>query len=305
MSRARAYAQLVRLPNVFTAPADVLLGLFAVSGRVEDGLPSPLWPRATALVAASVCLYAGGMVFNDVFDVAQDIRERPHRPLPSGRIGRSQAVCLGGVLLLAGWLLALAAGWREGGLASAPSAVAAVLVGVILFYDGWLKKTWAGPLGMGACRFLNVLLGLSPGWHGLDWWALHMAAVVGVYIVGVTWFARTEAGMSRRSALRSAAAVMIGALVLALALPAWFPLGTTSPLYVFLLAGLWFILAGPVRAAIEARTPLAVQGAVKRAILGLVFLDATLATALAGPAGLTILLLLVPAMYLGRWIYST
>jgi 4-hydroxybenzoate polyprenyltransferase len=48
-----------------------------------------------------------------------------------------------------------------------------------------------------------------------------------------------------------------------------------------------------------------VQSAVKRSIMGLVLLDAILATAVVGAWGLLILLLLVPALTLGRWIYST
>jgi 4-hydroxybenzoate polyprenyltransferase len=39
--------------------------------------------------------------------------------------------------------------------------------------------------------------------------------------------------------------------------------------------------------------------------MGLVILDAALATALGGILGLAILILLLPALYLGRWIYST
>jgi hypothetical protein len=60
-----------------------------------------------------------------------------------------------------------------------------------------------------------------------------------------------------------------------------------------------------VSKAISRPTPNHVQQAVKRTIMGLVVLDAALATALAGIAGLTILILLLPALYLGRWIYST
>jgi hypothetical protein len=40
-------------------------------------------------------------------------------------------------------------------------------------------------------------------------------------------------------------------------------------------------------------------------VLGLVLLDAVLATSLAGPIGLAIGLLLLPAAYVGRWVYST
>ena len=74
------YAQLVRLPNVFTAFADILLGALATGGVGEHRY------EVAFLLLASGCLYCGGMVWNDFFDIEQDRRERPFRPLPSGRI---------------------------------------------------------------------------------------------------------------------------------------------------------------------------------------------------------------------------
>src|SRR5205814_1426336 len=97
--------------------------------------------------------------------------------------------------------------------------VAIAMIGAILLYDGWLKRTWMGPVSMGACRFLNVMLGLAVS-GTLAWPAgAHLALIVGLYIVGVTWFARTEARMSNRATLTAAAAVILAALALALPLP--------------------------------------------------------------------------------------
>jgi 4-hydroxybenzoate polyprenyltransferase len=48
-----------------------------------------------------------------------------------------------------------------------------------------------------------------------------------------------------------------------------------------------------------------VQTAVKRCVLGLAALDAVLATAFVGVPGLLLLLLLPPALALGKWVYST
>jgi hypothetical protein len=158
---------------------------------------------------------------------------------------------------------------------------------------------------MGLCRFLNVLLGLSVAAGELPDWGLHLAAAVGVYIVGVTWFARTEARTSKQSTLIAAAGVMLMGLVIALAVPTWFPPGTCSPLFPYLLVLLGLAVGVPICRAIADPTPGLVQTAIKRAIIGLVLLDAALATATAGLIGLAILLLLLPAMYLGRWIYST
>jgi 4-hydroxybenzoate polyprenyltransferase len=134
---------------------------------------------------------------------------------------------------------------------------------------------------------------------------LHLAAVVGVYIVGVTWFARTEEGASNPRHLAAAAGVMLAALGLALAVPMQLPPGSTSPLFPYLLVAFGFLIGVPVVRAIRQPSPGRVQAAVKRCILGLVVLDAVLATAFVGPAGLLILLLLPPALLLGKWVYST
>jgi len=126
-------------------------------------------------------------------------------------------------------------------------------------------------------------------------------------ITGVTWFARTEARLSRQSALAGAAAVMLAALLLALPLPVAFPGGSPSPLFPYLLVGLGFLVGIPVGKAIAGPTPPQVQAAIKRALMGLVVLDAILATAIAGTLGLVILLLLVPILLLRRWqwLYAT
>jgi 4-hydroxybenzoate polyprenyltransferase len=57
--------------------------------------------------------------------------------------------------------------------------------------------------------------------------------------------------------------------------------------------------------AVRDPAPNRVQPAVKRAILGLVLLDAILATSLVGLWGLMIVVLLAPAKWLGQWLYST
>src|SRR5208283_2231719 len=129
----KPYAQLIRLPNVFTAFADIILGALAIAA-----LPGR-WLSVLLLLLASGCLYCGGMVWNDFFDLEQDRRERPFRPLPSGRVSLGAAVRLGILLLGNGVVFAALAGWQAGGIRSLPVSVAGGLVVAILLYDGWLK----------------------------------------------------------------------------------------------------------------------------------------------------------------------
>jgi 4-hydroxybenzoate polyprenyltransferase len=208
----------------------------------------------------------------------------------------------------AGWLCAFVASSEPGGEWHwTPALVAFLLVAMILLYDAWLKRTWVGPIAMGSCRFLNVLLGLCVA-GPLTWtWEPHLAAVVGLYIVGVTWLARKEANVSNPHALAGAAFIMLFSMLLGLSLPARLPPGTGSPIFPYLLVVLGFLVGVPISKAILSPSPARVQGAVRRSLMGLVVLDAVLATGVAGAVGLLILLLLVPVVYLNQrpWLYAT
>jgi 4-hydroxybenzoate polyprenyltransferase len=305
--RLLAYAQLLRLPNVFTAFADILLGSLWTFENDHAWFFRTLW-----LLLASGCLYSAGMVWNDVFDRREDAKTRPGRPIPSGRIALPVAVGIGTALLLLGVFFTVPArGMTITGMTSInPLTIGISLAGAILLYDAWLKRTPLGPVGMGACRFLNVLLGFSNTSLWFDAaddgrFIAHVSAVVGVYITGVTWFARTEEGTSRKQHLVYASLVMLAALGLAVTVPAHREPGTTFFLYPYFLLAFGFYVGLPITRAIHHPGPKQVQAAVKRCILGLVVLDAVLAFAFVGPAGLLIVLLLLPAAWLGKWVYST
>ena len=297
MTRLKTYAQLLRLPNVFTALADIFLGWLAVSAQG----PMVLWGTLALLLLASACLYCAGMVLNDYFDVEQDTRERPHRPIPSGRVSSKTAGILGALLLLVG--ISAAALVNE-----AAFQIATLLTGGILAYDGYMKRTWLGPLFMGGCRFLNVLLPCSASSAFPGGWMFHLAAIVGIYIVGVTLFARTEAVTSKRAVLWIAVGIMALTIPLALVLPLvwWGPSGRwEGVIYPFALLGWALALAVPLRRALTRPEPAWVQAAVKRCIFGLIVLDAVLALGVYGGGGLLIVLLILPAIVLGRYVYST
>jgi 4-hydroxybenzoate polyprenyltransferase len=307
MSRLHVYAQLVRLPALPTALADIGLGALVADDLVRR------WPAFILLLAASACLYTAGMVFNDFFDVEQDYRERPDRPIPAGRVTRREAAWLGTGLLLGGVVAALMAAQVLRWIGSSPRpftpvVLAVCLVAAILLYDGLLKRTPAGPASMGTCRFLNVLLGLSVSGDAPGGQGLYLALIIGLYIAGVTWFARTEARPSAFRSLAGAAALMLAALILALPLPVFRTADqATSPLFPYLLVVLGFAVGMPIRRALASPGPARVQEAVKRSLMALIVLDAVLASALAGTVGLVLLVLLAPSLYLirRRWLYAT
>lgn len=306
MIRFLPYAQLLRLPNLFTAMADVLMALFAVLALAPDNVRLLSF---LCVLIASGCLYCSGMIWNDYFDLEQDRKERPQRPLASGVISTSKAAQLGLILMAVGFAFAVLADLRTDGFRYHSTLIAFLLIGCILLYDGALKATWAGPVLMGLCRFLNVLLGLSVTGAAPFMWGWALALIVGLYIVGLTWFARTEARASNPTTLILGASTMLGALVLALTLPTLVqeshPAHRPPFVFPYLLVGFALYLCLGIIPAIQRPLPRLVQPAVKRAILGLIFLDAILATALVGMIGLTLVLLYVPSYFLGRVVYST
>lgn len=303
--RSLAWLQLLRITNLPTALADVAMGFLFVQMVVTtgDGL------LLATLMLASGLLYSAGMVLNDVFDMAADARQRPERPLPSGRVSRAAAGRLG-------WSL-LGGGIAAGGLASlqirsfAPLVVAIVLAGCVVAYNSLLKPTALGPLVMGACRALNVAMGMSvltASWHVEH--AL-VAGGIGVYIAGVTQLARNEAGRPNRVSMGLGITAMIGGIVLL----AWFPQWTdrVTPLlqrqpwrWALVLAFFGAVIAWRSLYALAEPTPQRVRVAVKQAILSLIVLDAAVVLAIRGPAtAIAVLALLLPATWLSRWVYST
>ena len=107
MSRLRAYAQLVRLPNVFTAMADIGLGALALAGRspaLVGCRSSCCWPRRRACTAPA---WSGTTSSTSSRTGASG----PFRPMPSGRVTPRRPALLGARLLAAGVGFAVLAGW--------------------------------------------------------------------------------------------------------------------------------------------------------------------------------------------------
>ncbi len=143
---ARAWAELLRLPALFTVPGD--------APPVPPPPATAPNPRTLLAIASSFCLYEAGMALNDWADQAEDALDRPHRPLPSGRIRPRAALVAAGALTAAGLALAARAGRPA-------LAVAAPLAATVWAYDLALKRTPAGPAAMATARGLDLLLGAT------------------------------------------------------------------------------------------------------------------------------------------------
>ncbi|MGQ4385460.1 SCO3242 family prenyltransferase [Streptomyces sp. SAS_270] len=173
---ARAWVELLRMPALFTVPGDALAGAAAVAARPDS--------RTLLAVGCSLCLYEAGMALNDWADRDEDAVDRPHRPLPSGRIGSPAALTAAMALTAAGLALAARAGRPA-------LAVAVPLAATVWAYDLALKHTPGGPATMAAARGLDLLLGAAAT-SGRTREALLPAALLGTHTLAVTAVSRQE-----------------------------------------------------------------------------------------------------------------
>lgn len=277
------YLRLMRPANLPTAAADIfagvaLAGLFSASTNVL-----PIVIPILFLIFSSIFLYAGGVVLNDVFDVEVDKIERPERSLPSGLIPLRSAAFFGAILLLIGIALAF--------LVNNLSGIIAILLAFsIVLYDGYSKKySFLGPLNMGLCRSLNLLLGVSILMELFHW---EYAFIPLVYIFAITLISRGEVHGNNKNHIFWAgllyAAVIIGVVIMA-TIKNSNVLQTIPFLVLFA-----FLVYKPLVRAYKHNSAQNIKKAVISGVLSLVVLDAAIAAGYTAWWYAILLLLLLP-----------
>lgn len=250
-----SWAELVRVPNLFTIVADVSAAFLLVLGgsgwytgaigrAAATGDERDIWIVLALTLVSAVSLYWAGMILNDVFDLRRDVRARRGRPLGRRAVTIRNARFAGWGLLFLGALPPLAVGiCCDNELGWVPLIIAVVLSICIVLYDGPLKRTPVAAVLMGACRSLSFLLGATsasavlaklvggetlaslqsialgdPIAWGLTPVVLAFAIGMGTYIAGLTTFGRRESVGDRTIHLPVGLAMMaLGGIGLALA----------------------------------------------------------------------------------------
>lgn len=271
----------MRPANIVTAIADILAGI-AISGYF--GAVDLDYAHIFLLILSTVGLYGGGVVMNDVFDAELDTVERPERPIPSGLISKTGAAILGISLLFLGVILAFRVNNLSGSLALA-TAIAA------LVYDKIGKHhAFFGPLNMGLCRGLNLLIGVSIIPSALnDYW--YFAVVPIVYIAAITMISRGEVHGGNKSTLYAAvflyAAAMIAILSTAIANDHVITTATTI--------GLWALMVfKPLFNAIKKPEGRMIGRSVKAGVLALILMNGAWAAAFGYVFVAVLIVLLLP-----------
>src|SRR5690606_20756918 len=122
---------------------------------------------------------------NDIADAELDAIERPERPIPSGRVSKSNAIIMSLALLFFGVVTAAQVSWTAAIIAAAVAVLAVV-------YDYWGKhQRILGPINMGLCRSGNLLLGISVAPEVLEKiWPIALIPLI--YVAAITMISRGE-----------------------------------------------------------------------------------------------------------------
>lgn len=280
------YLKLMRPANIITAFADILAGSSIVAGGLIVFYSADLY----LLLLATAGLYGGGVVLNDYFDAEIDQQERPERPIPSGQVTKNQALTLGIALFLVGIAASFLVNLGSGSLAVAIALLATA-------YDAKGKHIdWIGPINMGLCRGLNLLLGMSilPAITAENWYLLFIPVI---YIAAITSISKGEVTGSTRKPL------YVAAFFYLLVITAIAYLGYESEASDFFSTVLFVILFAalilpPLVRAIKEPSAKKIRLAVKVGIISLIVMNAAIAASSAGLVFGLVVLTLLPFSFL-------
>jgi 4-hydroxybenzoate polyprenyltransferase len=284
----------MRPANLITAVADILAGM-AIAGLRFD-TDNYLWGSAVLLMISTIGLYGGGVVFNDVFDAELDAIERPERAIPSGRVNKQNASILGISLLFIGIFTAF--------MVSQMSGILAIIISVLaLFYDRFGKhNNLFGPINMGLCRGVNLLLGISIINESVsEWWWVSIVPII--YISAITMISRGEVHGGNKKHLYFAGFLYI--LVSIFQGFVAYNLGNITFACLFILLHI-FLIFKPLITAIASPIGQNIGKAVKAGVLSLIVMDAAWVAASGNwILAICVLLLLPISMRIGRYFAVT
>jgi lysylphosphatidylglycerol synthetase-like protein (DUF2156 family) len=292
------YLALVRLPNLFTLPSNILVGMATVSSLAFT-LTS--FSQFLLLVTISVLLYCVGIVLNDLYDFDIDKKERPNRPLPSGKISRRSAIVLVAIFSTLALILSLQVSFST-------LVISSILFSVIFGYDKYLKNTYAGPFTIASARVMNILLGTSVSLRSVDSYSqivtlTFILIITFVYVSLIGFISRYEVhGFSDNTKLLlppAIVATVISSIIL-FTLMGFFKLESLIILSLF--SFIMIISFSRIYRRDSGRT----QQIVRNMILSIIVLDSTFLTGIIGiELGLVVLTLMAPLLVLANKMYMT
>ena len=297
-SNLRDYLLLIRLPNLFTLPSNILVG-FAIASSLTLTFTS--FVQVLLLVTISIFLYCLGLVLNDLFDYNIDKKERPGRPIASGKISRKVAIVLVTIFSVIALSLSL--------LVSVPTfGISLVLIALIFGYDKYLKNTQAGPFTIAAARVMNVMLGTSASFNNIDSFPqfvilVFVLTITFVYVSLIGFISKYEVqGFSENIKLYMIPVIIAGIIssIMLFTFIGFFKYESLIILGLFL-----FIMVKAVY-RIQKKDSIGIQQCIQKMIMSIIVLDSTYLSGIRGlDVGLAVLLLIAPLLILSRKMYMT
>ena len=292
----RDYLILVRLPNLFTLPSNILVGFVIVSALTQT-----IYVQVLLLVTISILHYCVGIILNDLYDFNIDKKERPYRPLPSGKISRKIAISLATIFSFLALTLSLIVGIPT-------LVISSILFAIIFGYDKYLKNTWAGPFTIASARVMNIMLGVSVNINSASSnpqfvILTFVLTITFVYVSLIGYMSRNEIlGFSNNVKLFLTPAViaMIISSIILFTLTGFFKYDSLVILALFS-----FIMTMTFH-KIHKKDSLGIQQIIQNMILSIIVLDSTFLSGIRGiEIGLIVLVLLAPLLVFAKKMYMT
>ena len=298
MGTIRNYLALIRFPNLFTIPSNIIVGFSQLVLFPEAGMENLL-----LLMTTSILLYVVGIIINDYRDLEIDRKERPDRPLPAGKISPRSALAFVFVATISAIFLAT--------LVGIPSVLLAVILLItIIAYDCWLKNNFLGYFAIALARVINVVLGYSAGITLLiiNQNEITRLSVILIstflYVTAISYISRKEVESSPK---KSNFRISIGLLSLIPAILTFFTLMGVFKWDLFLSLIIFIgMLIKSLVGKYGSPNPEVAKKIVRNLVLSIIILDSTFLSGTLGFAyGLSLLVLLIPAAILSRRFYVT
>jgi 4-hydroxybenzoate polyprenyltransferase len=292
----RDYLILVRFPNLFTLPSNILVGFVIVSTLSQTAFVQVLF-----VVTISILIYCVGIILNDYFDFTIDKKERPNRPLPSGKISRKIAIILAFVFSILALILSFI-------MSVQTLAISSILLAVIFAYDKYLKKTSVGPYTIATARVMNILLGVSVNINNIGNYAqivilTFVLSITFVYVSLIGFLSRYEIyGFSNNLKLFLFPTVL-GVIITSIILFSYAGFFRYDSLIIL---ALFSFIMGLSFYEISKKDSLDIQKIIQNMILSIIILDSTFLSGIRGiELGLVVLTLLAPLLLLSKKMYMT
>ena len=261
-----AALQLIRPANIITAISDIAAGVAIAGYLMPEMWNTQIVTQILLLIIATIGLYGGGIIFNDIFDIEQDKINRPERVIPSGLIGISTAKIFGIILFAIGIFSAFLVSNFSG-------LVALLIMAMVLLYDKYSKHhKLLGPLNMGLCRGGNLILGMSiNATLNPEYFIIGLIPVI--FVAAITLTAQKETKGKNKLAIVTAMILDIFVVMGFILMASYFNLNLKNTA-IFLL--IWYIINSVAKAkAILKNDPILIQNAVKIAVISLIPLNAS------------------------------